>query len=123
MKNYLVARNNPLADAAWFNDFEGLFSPFSTFDNNVMRTDLKEYPDFFLLEIEIPGTAKNNIDISVENGYLTVSSEKTDRNDGTVNEWKYLRRERLTSASRSFYIGDVNEDTAAANAAKKIEIH
>ena len=62
-----------------------------------------------MLEIEIPGISKANVDLTVENGYLSVSFTKTDKNDGSIDEWKYLSRERIVSATRSYYIGEVND--------------
>ena len=143
MKSYLIPKSGAFTDGGLLSDFEGLFAPFSAFESNAMRTDIKEYPSYYLLETEVPGISKTDIDILVENGYLTVSSAKTDKNDGTLGEWKYLRRERFTSASRSFYIGEINDAEIKATyndgvlyinvpkknpefsgeGAKKIEIH
>ena len=143
MKNYLTPTGNLFGSNGWLSDFDGLFSPFFAGENNVLKTDVKEYPSHYLLEVEVPGISKNNIDISVEGGYLTVSSAKTDRNDGTTGDWKYVKRERSTSATRTFYIGDtaetdikatytdgllyINVPKPAANASegapKRIEIH
>ncbi|MBQ9481472.1 MAG: Hsp20/alpha crystallin family protein [Clostridia bacterium] len=142
MKNYLTPLGGRIDNGGWLSDLEGIFSPFSPFENNVMRTDMKEYPSYYLIEIEVPGISKSDIEITVENGYLTVSSVKTDKNDGTLGEWKYIRRERFAGATRSFYIGDVGEDDIKAtytdgllyvnvpkknasgtDTAKKIEIH
>ena len=143
MKNFLMPYRSVFDNVLQQNDADGFFSPFSVFEGNVMRTDTKEYPECYLFEVEVPGISKNDIDLTVENGYLTVSSVKTDKNDGTLGDWKYLRRERLSGATRSFYIGDVNESDIKAtytdgllyinvpkknaegekDSSKKIEIH
>ncbi len=142
MKHFLVPQNNFFGEGGWLSDFDGMLSPFVN-ENTLLRTDVKEYAEHYLFEIEVPGISKNNLDISVDNGYLTVSSTKTDKNDGTIDDWKYIKRERSVSASRSFYIGDVNENDIKAtytdgllyvnvprkdvngttSTAKKIEIH
>lgn len=138
MSNYILPGER--SGSGLFGEFDRLFNPFIG-DASVLKTDVKEYPDHYLLEVEVPGISKNNIDITVSDGYLTVNSTKTDKNDGTVDDWKYLRRERSVSAARSFYIGDVGEGdvkatytdgllyinvmkhTAADATTKKIEIH
>lgn len=140
MKNYLSTIDRSYGLSGIFNDFDRMFNPFFG-DAGVMKTDIKEYADHYLLEVEVPGISKANIDISVSEGYLTVSSSKTDKNDGTIDDWKYIKRERSVSAARSFYVGDISDNDvkatytdgllyiclqkhgAADTAAKKIEIH
>ena len=143
MKNYLTPTGNLFGSNGWLSDFDGLFSPFFAGESNVLKTDVKEYATHYLLEVEVPGISKNDIDISVDGGYLTVSSTKTDKNDGTTGDWKYVKRERSVSATRTFYIGDTAETeikatytdgllyinvpkpaaSSAAAATKRIEIH
>lgn len=141
MKNYIIPATRRNAMQGIFDDFDTFFSPFFG-ETPVMKTDVKEYPDHYLLEVEVPGIAKKDVEISLSDGYLKISSVKTDENDGTLGDWKYLKRERAVGASRSFYIGDVNEGdikatytdgllyvnipkcTEGADAApRKIEIH
>ena len=50
----------------------------------------------------MPGYAKNEIKISLENGYLTVNATKQEKEE---NGKKYLRREISESTSRSYYVG------------------
>ena len=107
MRNFLVPTERK-GVSTLFDTFDNFFSPFVR-DNTALRTDIKEYPSYFLLEIEIPGISKSNVDLTVENGYLSVSFTKTDKNDGSIDEWKYLSRERIVSATRSYYIGEVND--------------
>ena len=114
MKHFLTTRDSRDNSLGLFSEFDNFFTPFRFEDFRVLSTDIKEYPSYYLLEVEVPGVTKGNVDISVENGYLTVTMTKTDKNDGTVDSWKYLKRERNVSATRKFYIGDVSVDDIKA---------
>lgn len=74
-------------------------------DHMLMKTDIKEKDNSYLIEMDLPGYTKENIDIELKDGYLIVSasSKKESNNE---NE-KYVHQERFYGhASRSFYVGD-----------------
>jgi len=74
---------------------------------NMMRTDIEETENGYEFKIEVPGFERGDLNISFENGYLTVAANKT---NNVQNNGKFLRRERVASAcSRSFYVGEINE--------------
>lgn len=80
--------------------------------DKLMKTDIKESEDKYTLSIELPGFKKENIQASIEDGYLTVSAQKTVEKD----EAHYLRRERYSgSLQRTFYVGEgiTQEDVQA----------
>mgnify|MGYP000627502861 CR=1 FL=1 len=80
---------------------------------NVMNTDIKETDDGYELEMDLPGFKKDEIQIQLKNGYVTVSAAKGLDKDEKDKEGKYVRRERYAgNVSRSFYVGDNvrNED-------------
>lgn len=109
MANYFLRRNNSYD---LFDAFNSLFTP-SVFSerSDVMKTDVKETEKGFLLEVELAGFDKNDIELSFEKGYLTISAEKklTEGEDE-----KYLRRERVTKLSRTYYAGDIDKDQIKA---------
>ena len=99
---------------------------FTEGESRVMKTDIKEKKDKYLIDIDLPGYEKDNIKIEVENGYLTVHAT-IDSNKEEKEEGKYVRKERyMGSCSRSFYVGDeVKEDDIKAsfkNGMLKIEV-
>ena len=52
-----------------------------------------------------PASRKDEIQVHLENGYLTVSAEK--HADKQAGKGKYLRQERYSgTVSRTFYVGD-----------------
>ena len=93
------------------NDFDLLSEMFRDpfFDereSRVMKTDIKEKKDKYVIDIDLPGYEKENIKIEVEDGYLTVHAT-IDSNKEEKEEGKFVRKERyMGSCSRSFYVGD-----------------
>lgn len=81
----------------------------------MMRTDIKETKDAYIIEMDLPGFTKENIDISLNNGYLEISA-KVEKEDNEDNEEKYVRRERFYGeCSRNFYVGeDIREEDIKA---------
>ena len=110
-----------------FDLFDDMFrDPFFTeHESKIMKTDIKEKGDKYLIDIDLPGYDKKDIKIEIEDGYLTVHADINTEND--EKEGKFVRKERYTgSCSRSFYVGtDVkNEDIKASfkNGILKLEI-
>ena len=79
---------------------------------NVMKTDIREMDDSYEDVIDLPGFKKDEIEVQLENGYLTISAAKGLDKDETDKQGKYLRQERYAgSMSRSFYVGeDITEE-------------
>ena len=84
---------------------------------NLMKTDIQEHEDGYTLEMDLPGFKKDEIQIELNNGYMTISAAKgLDENEKDKKSGKYIRRERYTgSCQRSFYVGeDVTEEDIKA---------
>ena len=84
---------------------------------NLMKTDIQEHDDGYTLEMDLPGFKKDEIQIELNNGYMTISAAKgLDEDEKDKKSGKYIRRERYTgSCQRSFYIGeDVTEEDIKA---------
>ena len=72
---------------------------------HLLRTDVRETEDAIEADIDLPGFKKDEIQVHLENGYLTVSAEK--HADKQAGKGKYLRQERYSgTVSRTFYVGD-----------------
>ena len=80
--------------------------------HNVMKTDIKETDDGYELIVDLPGFKKDEIEVQLEDGYLTISAAKGLDKDETDKKGNYIRKERYSgSMSRSFYVGDgISED-------------
>lgn len=79
---------------------------------NLMKTDIKETDAGYELEMDLPGFAKEEIKVSLENGYLTVSAAKgLDQDEQEEKTGRYIRQERYAGAcQRTFYVGEVVRD-------------
>ena len=98
----------------WFDDMDREFAQmekplYGHNAKNVMKTDVREHDDSYEVDIELPGFHKDEVQLSLENGYLNITAE--DKKTG-----KLIRQERYAgSMSRSFYVGeDVTEEDIKA---------
>jgi len=72
-----------------------------------MKTDVRETDSGYEVDIDLPGFKKNEINIQLDNGYLSISAAKGLDKDEQDKEGKYIRKERYAgSMSRSFYVGN-----------------
>lgn len=102
-----------------FDVFDEMFKdPFFTGEreSRLMRTDIKENKDSYLIDIDLPGYEKENIKMEIEDGYLVVHA-KVNKNVDQKEDGKYVRKERYTGeCTRSFYIGeDIKEEDIKAS--------
>lgn len=109
--------------------------------HDAFRTDVIDQGENYLLQAELPGFSKEDINIDLKNDLLTISaSHKEEKED--ENKSKYIRKERYYSSySRSFRVnnieaGDIDasynngilevkfpkKDLEAKNTVQKIEV-
>ena len=73
---------------------------------HVMKTDVREHDDHYEVDIDLPGFKKDEIELSLEKGYLTISATKGLDKDETDQKGRMIRQERYAGAmQRSFYVG------------------
>ncbi len=76
----------------------------------LMRTDVRETEDSYELDVDLPGFKKDEIDLDLQDGYLTIRAAKGLDKDEQDKRGKYIRQERYAGAlSRSFYVGEAVE--------------
>ena len=74
---------------------------------NMMKTDVREHDNGYELDIDLPGFKKDEIQVQLEDGYLTVAAAKGLDKDQEDQKAHYIRQERYAGAmQRSFYVGD-----------------
>ena len=81
------------------------------------KTDVREHDDSYEVDIELPGFHKDEVQLSLENGYLNITAAKgLDKDEKDKKTGKLIRQERYAgSMSRSFYVGeDVTEEDIKA---------
>ena len=109
-----------------FDDWMGF--PFQAFDdvdrrlygkhaNHLMKTDVKEIGNDYEVAVDLPGFKKEQVQLQLENGYLTITAAKG--MDEEKTDHKMIRQERYAgSMQRSFYVG---EDLKADEVKAKFE--
>lgn len=101
-----------------FNGFGELFREPALFDShdNVfgISTDVQEFEDQYKMDMELPGYKKEDIHVSLKDGYLKISAEKQQE---VKEESKFLRQEHYYGkVSRSFFVGkEVKKDQIEAS--------
>lgn len=77
---------------------------------NLMKTDVRETEETYELDIDLPGFKKDEIDLNLNDGYLTISAAKGLDKDTEDKKGKYIRQERYAgTCSRSFFVGEAVE--------------
>lgn len=93
---------------------DDMFDSFLESETPKLKCDIYEENNAYNLEMDIPGFKKEEINIEYNKGTLTVSAEKSTLKE-EKDDQKYIRRERFFGKlSRSFYIGDIEEENIKA---------
>ena len=70
---------------------------------NALTTDILEDKENYIITIDVPGIKKENVQLQLKDGYLTVTASTDSADENT----RYIRSERFSgSAKRSFYVGN-----------------
>ena len=99
-----------------------LYNPFHVFDEmekaffndkgiGEFKTDIRDAGDDYVLEADLPGFKKEDINIDVDDNSLTISAVRKNQWDEKDNDGKCIRCERAYgSFSRSFSISGIKSD-------------
>ena len=82
----------------------------------LMKTDLKEHDGSYELSVDLPGFKKDQIQLQLQKGYLTITAAKGVESEDKNEKGRIVHQERYTgSMSRSFYVGEnlTEEDVKA----------
>ena len=81
-----------------------------------IKVDVKEAADAFILEAEIPGATKENIDVDIDNKIVTIRAHISQIDSQKGEEHKVLRTERYYGeVSRSFQLStEIDKDSSKA---------
>ena len=96
-------------------DFDDFFGNFLTnrMDNN-MKCDIYEKDNKYFIEMDVAGFKKDDIDVSLKDGMLSIKLEK--KNEVDDKDKKYIRKERsYVKSERTFNLGNVKEDEIDAS--------
>ena len=83
----------------------------------IMKTDVHETEDSYELDVDLPGFKKEEINVELHDGYLTISATKSlDKDETDQKARRVIRQERYSGTSqRTFYVGDVKPDEVKCN--------
>ena len=86
-------------------------------DHSMMKTDIREKDGNFILDMELPGFKKEDIQMELKEGYLTINASRQSNNEEKDQDGNIIRQERFSgSCSRSFDVGEdiTHEDIKAS---------
>lgn len=111
MKHYLQNKNNSYEGISLFDAFDDFFRPIFANDTDDLKSNISETDKDYLLDVAVPGFSKDQIKLSLENGYLNIVCNKQETSeenaDGEKKSGKVYRRKEISEySSRSFYVGD-----------------
>ena len=89
-----------------FDDMFPFAGGYTTANYDLMKTDVKDTKEGYEVDIDLPGFKKDEIQMELKEGVLTVSAAKGLDKDEEKKDGTYIRKERYAgSMSRSFYVG------------------
>ena len=84
--------------------FGGVF--FNEGESKLMKTDIKEKKDEYIIDIDLPGYEKEGIKLNIQDGYLTVHAT-VNKEEKDEEKGKFVRKERYSGeCSSRFYVGE-----------------
>lgn len=102
MFNYSKSSKSFSDDFNVFKFDESLFK--NTLIPTYPDTDIKRVDDTFVVQIDVPGYDKNNIDISYENDVLSVSGNVNEENEEKKDETYFVKERRMKSFSKKWIL-------------------
>lgn len=110
----LLANRNNLFDEVFRDPF--FTRPFEGVSSQIMKTDIHEKDGNYMIEVELPGYQKEDIQADLKNGYLTITASKDTTSEEKDAKGNCIRKERYTgSCNRSFYVGKVTKEDIKAS--------
>ena len=106
----------------WMNDLDRQFfgrrNPlYGHHEKNLMKTDVRENENDYEIDVELPGFDRDQLELTLNDGYLTITAEKSlDKEKTEKKTGKIIRQERYSGRlQRSFYVGkDLKEEDITA---------
>lgn len=82
-------------------------------ESDFMKADIYKKGENYVVEMDLPGIAKEDISMELDNGYLTIEAKKESSKE---EKGEYLHKERFYGEmKRSFYVGEIKEEEIKAS--------
>lgn len=99
-----------------FDNFEKNFFGNSNSSMPAFRTDIRDMGDRFLMEAELPGFDKEDIQLDLKDGFLTIKAQHKENQEQKDDQGSYIRRERrIGTFARTFDISGIDEARITAS--------
>ncbi len=113
-------RHREDALSQWMKSFNDAFNDdfFMPLKSQAMsfRTDIRETENAYLVEAELPGFQKNEIEIGYASPYLTIKAVRKEDNNVEDSKQQIVRKERRYGEYvRRFYVQDIDEEAIRAS--------
>ena len=117
MLNKIQPRNSDTYSMTPFDFFEDFSrNLFNDFKSNLIKTDIHETDNEYLVEAQLPRIPKENIQVTYEDGVLTISGQQQIDTVDEDKKGKLIRSERSsTSLRRQYLLENVKEDEIKAS--------
>ena len=104
----------------WPTDFINEFLNDNWFIDNVgmggIKVDVREKDNAYIIDAEMPGMGKEDIEINLDDERLTIKAHKEQHSEETDAEGRFIRRERRSgSFQRSFALDNVKVEDIRAD--------
>ncbi|MCD7729804.1 MAG: Hsp20/alpha crystallin family protein [Clostridia bacterium] len=91
----------------FFDAMDDFFKPMFFDEPDRMRTDITETDGGYQIDVELPGYDKKDINVTLEDGYLTVCAQKSGKDNETPEKGgRYVIKECSVSCRRSYFVGE-----------------
>lgn len=116
---YNTAIDAPVRFYDMLDDFFNFPAPSSSIRRSLaadtFKIDVIDDEKGYTIEAELPGIAKEDINLEFDNDQLTIAINHTEEKDESKPEKHYVHKERRqVSMSRSIYLHDINADGITA---------
>ena len=108
MKNLfpVVSANDVFNADSMFDNFLHGFAPM-----NMPKVDIEDKGNAYELKAELPGVAKEDINLTYDNDVLILSASHEESKDEQDDQKNYIHKERMTSSfCRQFVVDDIQKD-------------
>jgi HSP20 family protein len=96
-----------------FND--DFFAPLKS-NTHHFQTDIRENEQAYIIESELPGFNKEDIEVDYNNKYLTIKATRNHEGNQEEQNNQIIRRERYYGEFvRRFYVENIKDDSITAN--------
>lgn len=110
----LAKCNNRLS--RFFDEWEpfSLISNFDVSSSRELGVDVQENEESIIIQADVPGTSKDEIDLKIEKGVLTIICSKKEESEQSQGNYR-VRERRSGKLSRSFSLPEIDENATEAS--------